>query len=40
MSSGFAAELPMTPFWFDLLYLNGGSLLDEPQARRFRPSKN
>jgi len=28
-------ELPMTPFWFDLLYLNGGSLLDEPQARRF-----
>lgn len=29
------AELPMTPFWFDLLYLNGGSLLDEPQARRF-----
>ena len=29
------AELPMTPFWFDLLYLNGGSLLDEPQTRRF-----
>jgi DNA ligase-1 len=29
------SELPMTPFWFDLLYLNGGSLLDEPQARRF-----
>lgn len=29
-------ELPMTPFWFDLLYLNGGSLLDEPQARRFQ----
>ena len=28
-------ELPMTPFWFDLLYLNGGSLIDEPQARRF-----
>jgi DNA ligase 1 len=28
-------ELPMTPFWFDLLYLDGGSLLDEPQARRF-----
>ena len=24
-----------TPFWFDLLYLNGGALLDEPQARRF-----
>ena len=29
------AELPMTPFWFDLLYLDGGSLLDEPQQRRF-----
>ena len=28
-------ELPMTPFWFDLLYLDGGHLLDEPQARRF-----
>jgi ATP-dependent DNA ligase I len=28
-------ELPMTPFWFDLLYLNGGPLLDEPQVRRF-----
>jgi DNA ligase 1 len=28
-------ELPMTPFWFDLMYLNGGSLLDEPQSRRF-----
>ena len=28
-------ELPMTPFWFDLLYLNGGNLLDEPQSRRF-----
>ncbi|HEV2690913.1 MAG TPA: ATP-dependent DNA ligase [Bryobacteraceae bacterium] len=28
-------ELPMTPFWFDLLYWNGASLLDEPQARRF-----
>jgi len=29
------AELPLTPFWFDLLYMNGGHLLDEPQARRF-----
>jgi DNA ligase-1 len=29
------AELPLSPFWFDLLYLNGGPLLDEPQARRF-----
>ena len=28
-------ELPMTPFWFDLLYLNGSPLLDEPQSRRF-----
>ena len=28
-------ELPMTPFWFDLIYLNGGSLIDEPQAKRF-----
>jgi len=28
------AELPMTPFWFDLIYLDG-SLIDEPQARRF-----
>ena len=28
-------ELPLTPFWFDLLHLNGGHLLDEPQARRF-----
>ncbi len=28
-------ELPLTPYWFDLLYLKGGSLLDEPQARRF-----
>jgi DNA ligase-1 len=27
--------LPLTPFWFDLLYLNGQSLLDEAQARRF-----
>ena len=28
-------ELPLTPFWFDLLYCAGGSLVDEPQARRF-----
>jgi DNA ligase-1 len=28
-------ELPMSPFWFDLLYLNSHSLVDEPQARRF-----
>jgi ATP-dependent DNA ligase I len=30
------AELPLSPFWFDLLYWNGQSLLDERQARRFR----
>jgi DNA ligase-1 len=29
------AELPLSTFWFDLLYLNGQSLIDEPQARRF-----
>ena len=29
------AELPMTPFWFDLLYLDGSPLLDEPQSTRF-----
>ncbi len=29
------AELPLTPFWFDLLYLDGGNLLHEPQSRRF-----
>lgn len=29
------SELPMTPFWFDLLYWNGAPLLDEPQSRRF-----
>lgn len=28
-------ELPMTPFWFDLLYLNGSPMLDEPQSKRF-----
>ncbi len=28
-------ELPLSPFWFDLLYLDGTSLLDETQARRF-----
>ncbi|HEY6391466.1 MAG TPA: ATP-dependent DNA ligase [Bryobacteraceae bacterium] len=29
------SQFPMTPFWFDLLYLNGANLLDETQARRF-----
>jgi len=28
-------EVPLTPFWFDLLYLEGQPLLDEPQSRRF-----
>ena len=28
-------ELPLTPFWFDLIYLDGGPLLDESQSRRF-----
>ncbi|MBV9302969.1 MAG: ATP-dependent DNA ligase [Acidobacteriaceae bacterium] len=30
-----AKELPVVPFWFDAIYLNGGPLIDEPQARRF-----
>lgn len=29
------AEQPLHAYWFDLLYLNGGSLVDEPQSRRF-----
>ena len=29
------AELPLTPVWFDLLYLDGAPILDEPQQRRF-----
>src|SRR5207248_5661604 len=29
------AELPLAPFFFDLLYADGASLLDEPYARRF-----
>jgi DNA ligase-1 len=28
-------ELPMSPFWFDVLYEDGTSLIDEPQSRRF-----
>jgi DNA ligase-1 len=27
-------EVPLTPFFFDLLYLDGGSLVDEPGRRR------
>lgn len=30
-----ARELPMTPFWFDLLYLNGRPMVDESQTTRF-----
>ena len=29
------SELPLTPYWFDLLYLDGQPLIDEPQSRRF-----
>ncbi len=28
-------QLPLSPFWFDLLYLDGQPLLDEEQSRRF-----
>ncbi len=28
-------ELPVAPFFFDLLHLDGGPFVDEPQARRF-----
>jgi DNA ligase 1 len=27
-------EVPLTPFFFDLLHLDGGSLMDEPASRR------
>jgi DNA ligase-1 len=30
-----AREQPVVPFWFDLIYLDGNRLIDEPQARRF-----
>ena len=29
------AELPLTPFFFDCLYVNGAPLIDQPQAERF-----
>jgi DNA ligase-1 len=29
------AQQALRPFWFDLLYLDGGSLMDESQQRRF-----
>lgn len=28
-------EVPLTPFFFDLLYLDGGALIDEPARNRF-----
>ncbi len=28
-------ELPLTPFWFDALYMDGDSLIDEVQSHRF-----
>lgn len=33
--SEMMAELPMTPVWFDLLYLNGSPVIDEEQRGRF-----
>jgi DNA ligase-1 len=33
------AELPLTPVWFDVLYLDGAPLVDTPQARRFAALK-
>ena len=30
-----AKELPITPFWFDLLYLDGSQMVDEQQSARF-----
>ncbi len=30
-----SAGLPLTPFFFDAIRLNGGTLIDEPQSRRF-----
>jgi DNA ligase-1 len=29
-------ELPLTPFFFDLLYLDGGALIDQPSRERLR----
>jgi DNA ligase-1 len=29
------AELPLTPFFFDLLYVDGESLIEQPQGQRF-----
>lgn len=29
------SELPLTPYWFDLLYLDGQAMIDEAQSKRF-----
>jgi DNA ligase 1 len=29
-------EVPLTPFFFDILYLDGGSVIDEPASRRLK----
>jgi DNA ligase-1 len=34
--NGMRTELPLTPFWFDLIYLDDAPLTDETQRRRFR----
>ncbi|HUQ91383.1 MAG TPA: ATP-dependent DNA ligase [Bryobacteraceae bacterium] len=33
------SELPLSSFWFDLLYLDGAELLEQPQTRRFAALK-
>ena len=33
-------EVPLTPFFFDLLYLDGEPILDRPQAERFAALRN
>ena len=33
------AELPLTPFFFDCLYVDGASLIDQPQAERFADAR-
>ena len=33
-------ELPLTPVWFDALYLDGAALVDEAQLRRFAALKD
>lgn len=33
------SELPLVPFWFDLIYLDDSPLMDETQRRRFQALK-